>query len=105
MYLVSELITLNSKLLQTTRDDYYENIRPAIEQMESLTKLFRSNALEIRLVPLGDMIVKFQRLVRDLSKQLGKKIELVTQGTDTELDKNTIDMLSEPIIHIIRNCV
>lgn len=105
MYLVSELITLNSKLLQTTKDDYYENIRPQIEQMEGLTKLFRSNALEIRLVPLGDMVVKFQRLVRDLGKQLGKKVELVTQGTDTELDKNTIDLVSEPIIHIIRNCV
>jgi two-component system chemotaxis sensor kinase CheA len=105
MYLVSELITLNSKLLQTTKDEYYENIRPQIEQMEGLTKLFRSNALEIRLVPLGDMVVKFQRLVRDLGKQLGKKVELVTQGTDTELDKNTIDLVSEPIIHIIRNCV
>lgn len=105
MFLVSELITLNSRLLQTTKDEYYENIRPQIEQMESLTKLFRSNALEIRLVPLGDLVVKFQRLVRDLGKQLGKKIELVTQGTDTELDKNTIDLISEPIIHIIRNCV
>lgn len=105
MYLVSELITLNSKLLQSTKDKYYENIRPQIEQMEGLTKLFRSNALEIRLVPLGDMVIRFQRLVRDLGKQLGKKIELVTHGTDTELDKNTIDLISEPIIHIIRNCV
>jgi two-component system, chemotaxis family, sensor kinase CheA len=105
MYLVSELITLNSKLLQTTRDDYYESIRPQIEQMESLAKLFRANALEIRLVPLGDMVLKFQRLVRDLSKQLDKQIDFITQGTDTELDKNTIDLIAEPIIHIIRNCV
>ncbi len=105
MYLVSELITLNSKLLQKTKDEYFESIRPEVEQMEGLTKLFRSNALEIRLVPLGDMVIKFQRLVRDLGKQLGKQIELVTHGTDTELDKNTIDLISEPIIHIIRNCV
>jgi two-component system chemotaxis sensor kinase CheA len=105
MYLVSELITLNSRLLLTTRDDYYANIRPQIEQMETLAKLFRSNALEIRLVPLGDMVIKFQRLVRDLSKQLDKKIDFVTQGTDTELDKNTIDLIAEPIIHILRNCI
>jgi two-component system, chemotaxis family, sensor kinase CheA len=105
MYLVSELITLNSQLLQTTKDDYYEQIRPQIEQMESLTKLFRANALEIRLVPLGDLVVKFQRLVRDLSGQLGKKVDFVTHGTDTELDKNTIDQIAEPIIHIIRNCL
>jgi two-component system chemotaxis sensor kinase CheA len=105
MYLVSELITLNSKLLQTTRDDYYEKIRPQIEHMESLTKLFRENALEIRLVPLGDMVLKFQRLVRDLSNQLDKKINFISQGTDIELDKTTFDLISEPIIHIIRNCV
>jgi two-component system, chemotaxis family, sensor kinase CheA len=105
MYLVSELITLNSLFLQTTKDDYYEAIRPQIEQMESLVKLFRNNALEIRLVPLNDLILKFQRLVRDLSKQLGKKIEFVTQGTDIELDKNTIDLIADPIIHIIRNCI
>jgi two-component system, chemotaxis family, sensor kinase CheA len=105
MYLVSELITLNSQLLETTRDDYYADIRPQIEKMESLTKLFRTNALEIRLVPLNDMVVRFQRLIRDLSRQLNKEIDFVTQGTDTELDKNTIDLLSEPIIHIIRNCI
>lgn len=105
MYLVSELITLNSRLLQKTKDEYFESIRPEIEHMEGLTKLFRSNALEIRLVPLGDLVIRYQRLVRDLGKQLGKQIELVTHGTDTELDKNTIDLISEPIIHIIRNCV
>ena len=105
MYLVSELITLNSQLLQTTKDDYYEGIRPQIEQMESLVKLFRNNALEIRLVPLNELVVKFQRLVRDLSNQLGKKVEFVTYGTDIELDKNTIDLIAEPIIHIIRNCI
>ena len=105
MYLVSELITLNSQLLVTTKDDYYEPLRPQIEQMESLVKLFRNNALEIRLVPLNELVVKFQRLVRDLSNQLGKKIEFVTQGTDIELDKNTIDLIAEPIIHIIRNCI
>lgn len=105
MYLVSELITLNSQLLETTKDDYYEPIRSQIEQMESLVKLFRNNALEIRLVPLNELVVKFQRLVRDLSNQLGKKIEFVTHGTDIELDKSTIDLIAEPIIHILRNCI
>jgi two-component system chemotaxis sensor kinase CheA len=105
MYLVSELITLNSQLLETTKDDYYEPIRPQIEQMESLVKMFRNNALEIRLVALRELAQKFQRLVRDLSNQLGKKIDFVTHGTDIELDKNTIDLIAEPIIHIIRNCI
>ncbi len=105
MFLVSELITLNTQLLQTTKDDYYENIRPQIEKLENLSKLFRNNALEIRLVPLGDIIIKFQRLVRDLSKKTSKNIEFITVGTDTELDKNTIDLIADPMIHILRNCV
>ena len=50
-------------------------------------------------------MLKFQRLIRDLSKQLGKKVEFKTYGTETELDKNTIDQLSEPLMHIIRNCI
>jgi two-component system, chemotaxis family, sensor kinase CheA len=105
MYLVSELISLKSRLSVATRADQYEEIWPYIEQMEGLSKQFSYNALEIRLVPLNDMVTKFQRLVRDLSAQLDKKIDFVTQGTDTEFDKNTIDLISEPIIHIIRNCV
>ena len=105
MFLVSELITVNSQLSLSTRDARYDSIRPYLEKVDSLSKLFRNNTLEIRLVPLSDSVLRFQRLIRDLSKQLGKKIELVTQGTDTELDKNTIDQLNEPLMHIIRNCI
>ncbi len=105
MYLVSELITVNSQLLLFTKDNIYDPIRPYLEKVDGLSKLFRNNTLEIRLVPLSDTILRFQRLIRDLSKHLNKKIELVTHGTDTELDKNTIDQLNEPLMHIIRNCI
>jgi len=57
------------------------------------------------LVPLGDTVLRFQRLIRDLSKQLGKIVEFKTSGVDTELDKNTIDRLAEPLMHIIRNSI
>jgi two-component system chemotaxis sensor kinase CheA len=57
------------------------------------------------LVPLGDLVLRFQRLIRDLSNQLGKKVEFKTSGIETELDKNTIDQLAEPLMHIIRNCI
>lgn len=105
MYLVSELITVNSQLTLSTKNAAFDSIRPYLEKVDALSKLFRNNTLEIRLVPLSDTILRFQRLIRDLSRQLGKKIELVTQGTDTELDKNTIDQLHEPLMHIIRNCI
>ncbi len=105
MYLVSELITINSQLMLYTNGPVFESIRPYVEKVDNLSKQFRNTALEIRLVPLSDIILRFQRLIRDLSKHLKKKVELVTQGTETELDKNTIDQLSDPLMHIIRNCI
>lgn len=105
MFLVSELITVDSQLLLATHGEQFASIKPLVERVDALSKLFRNNAFEIRLVPLSDTVLRFQRLIRDLSRQLGKKIELVTQGTDTELDKNTIDQLNEPLMHIIRNCI
>ena len=105
MFLVSELITVNSQLTLSSRDHYYDSIRPYLEKVDTLAKQFRNNAIEIRLVPLGDTVLRFQRLIRDLSKQLNKQVDFVTKGTNTELDKNTIDQLAEPLMHLIRNCL
>lgn len=105
MYLVSELITLNSQFNLTTSDSKYEKIWPYTERLDNLSKQFRNNALDIRLVPLSESILRFKRLIRDLSRQLDKDVELITEGIDTEVDKGTIDQLSDPLMHIIRNCI
>jgi two-component system chemotaxis sensor kinase CheA len=105
MFLVSELITVNSQLNLTARNGSIEQMVPYLEKVDTLSKLFRNNALEIRLVPLSDTVLRFKRLIRDLSNQLGKKVDFKTFGTETELDKNTIDQLAEPMMHIIRNCI
>ncbi|HEX3007576.1 MAG TPA: chemotaxis protein CheA [Bacteroidales bacterium] len=105
MYLVSELITLNSQFNLTTTDSIFEKIRPHIEKLDNLSKQFRNNALNIRLVPLNESILRFKRLIRDLSRQLDKDVDLVTEGIDTEVDKGTIDQLNDPLMHIIRNCI
>jgi two-component system chemotaxis sensor kinase CheA len=105
MYLVSELITLNSQFNLTTTDSIFERIRPHIEKLDNLSKQFRNNALNIRLVPLSESILRFKRLIRDLSRQLDKDVDLVTEGIDTEVDKGTIDQLNDPLMHIIRNCI
>jgi two-component system chemotaxis sensor kinase CheA len=103
MYLVSELITIDSHLNMAIDSKEFELIKNCTEKLDNLSKQFRNNALEIRLVPLADIILRFQRLIRDLSKQLNKKVALVTHGMETELDKSTIDNLYEPLMHIIRN--
>lgn len=103
MYLVSELITTNSQLILSTKSSKYQDIRQYLEKIDTLSKSFRNNALDIRLVPLNDLVIRFKRLIRDISNSLGKNIDFETQGTETELDKSTIDILAEPIMHLIRN--
>jgi len=103
MYLVSELITTNSQIALMTQSSEFEPIRMQIEKLDVLSKQFRNNALEIRLIPIRDVVPKFQRMIRDMSRQLGKEVEFVTEGMETELDKSSIDIIVEPLLHIIRN--
>jgi two-component system chemotaxis sensor kinase CheA len=105
MHLVSQLITLNTKFdgAITTKDEELQS--DYLEELSLLAKNFRDSALDLRLVPLSDLALRFQRLIRDLAKSLDKKIEFVTEGIDNELDKNTIDGIAEPIMHLIRNCI
>ena len=74
-HLVSELVTTNSELSLAIQTNQLNKIAQAGEKIEKLSKLFRENALDIRLVPVRDMLVRFKRLVRDLSMHLGKKID------------------------------
>ncbi len=105
MYLVSEFITTSSQLNLSSKEKGFESIRPQIEKLDRLSKQFRNNALEIRLIPIRDMVPKFNRLVRDISNNLGKEIEFITEGMETELDKSSIDMVAEPLVHILRNAL
>jgi two-component system chemotaxis sensor kinase CheA len=105
MYLVSEMVILKSELQNAGEKQDLVLIQTKIDKVEKLTKQLRDVTLSIRLVQLRELTVKFKRLIRDLSKDLGKKIELVTQGEDVELDKNMIDMLADPLMHLIRNCI
>jgi two-component system chemotaxis sensor kinase CheA len=103
MYLVSELVTSKSELLIGIQRHDDEKLLSAAEKIDKLSKLFSDNALDIRLVSLQEMLDKFKRLIRDLAKQLGKNIDFVIVGEDTELDKTIIDAIGEPIMHLIRN--
>ena len=73
--------------------------------MERLTAELRDNTLNIRMLPIGSTFGRFRRLIRDLSQELGKEIEMTTEGEDTELDKTVIERLNDPLVHLIRNCI
>jgi len=105
MFLVSELVTTKSELMLSIELKNEERIIESAQKVDKLSKLLRDNALSIRLISLHELTMRFNRLVRDLSNALGKKVDFVTHGEDIELDKNIIDNISEPIMHLIRNCI
>ncbi|MCP4103930.1 MAG: chemotaxis protein CheA [Desulfobacteraceae bacterium] len=76
-----------------------------VEILERLTDELRDCALNMRMVPIGTIFGKFRRLVRDLSAELGKEIDLVTEGAETELDKTVIERLNDPLVHLVRNSI
>jgi two-component system, chemotaxis family, sensor kinase CheA len=109
--LVGELVTLQARLSQFTNDSYGSSGKSAAEleiiseTLERLTSELRDTTMNVRMVPIGETFNSFNRLVRDLSNELSKEIRLETYGTETELDKNIIDALKDPLVHIIRNSV
>jgi two-component system chemotaxis sensor kinase CheA len=103
--LVGEMVTVQAHLSQVSFAGGDATFIAISEEVERLTNELRDTALNIRMLPIGSTFSKFKRLVRDLSSELGKEIEMETFGADTELDKTVIEKLNDPLVHIIRNCI
>ena len=101
--LVGELVTVQASLSQKAGLADDAELLSIAEQVERLTADLRDNTMSIRMLPIGTTFSKFKRLVRDLSNELGKKVNLTTEGEETELDKTVIERLNDPMVHIIRN--
>lgn len=105
MNLVSELVTLQARLSRHSQQYNDDDLTALTENLSSLSKQLRETAFSISLIPFGSITTRFQRLVRDLSDSLGKKITLVVEGQNTELDKTMVEGIADPLMHIIRNCI
>jgi two-component system, chemotaxis family, sensor kinase CheA len=103
--LVGELVTVQARLSQISLNSTEAEVVSVAEEVERLTWSLRDSALNMRMLPIGTTFSKFKRLVRDLSKELGKEVELTTEGGETEIDKTVIEKLNDPLIHIIRNSI
>ncbi len=106
--LVGELVIAKERLLKDAvelREFQELNIFNTIEEVERLSDDLRDCALEMRMLPIGGVFGKYRRVVRDLSMELGKEIRLITEGGETELDKNIIERLNDPLVHLIRNSI
>jgi two-component system chemotaxis sensor kinase CheA len=103
MNLVSELITAQSRLDQVSLGLKSQELTQVTETFEKLNRQLRDNAFDMSLIPIQSLVVRFKRLIHDLSLLLDKEVVFITEGMETELDKNIIEKLIEPLLHIIRN--
>jgi two-component system chemotaxis sensor kinase CheA len=102
---VGELVIAQARLTQIAALSSDGNLKTIAEELERLSSGLRDTTMGIRMVPIGTLFSRFRRLVHDLSRDLGKDIDFITTGEDTELDKTMIERLADPLVHLIRNSV
>lgn len=102
---VGELVIGRSRLLEkaSTRDDI--ELQEISALIDKLTSDIQSKVLGIRMIPLDAVMSRFPRMVRDISKNEGKEVELLVEGGSIELDRTVVDRITEPMMHLLRNCV
>ncbi|MGB7731232.1 MAG: chemotaxis protein CheA [Candidatus Acidiferrum sp.] len=105
MNLVSELVLLHNRLLQIAAEANERNLNSTVHGLNYVTSELRKNVMKTRMQPVSQLFDKLPRIVRDVSKEMGKKIRLETQGGNTELDKTLLEAIKDPVTHILRNCV
>jgi two-component system chemotaxis sensor kinase CheA len=105
MNLVSELIIIKTRLEGAGSDKTDQDMGEAVEYLERITTNLHDAVMKVRMVPIERVFNRFPRMVRDLSKELGKDINLLMSGEETELDRTVIDEIGDPLIHLIRNSI
>ncbi len=113
MTLVSELVLTRNQLLQivrsagdggeATRDGREASLATPLQRLSQLTSDLQEGVMKTRMQPIGSAWNTLPRLVRDLARDLGKTIELVTRGAETELDRQVLELIKDPLTHMIRN--
>lgn len=113
MNLVGELVTDRNRLYQVRAqmttggnvDDLIDYLGDAISHLSGITDQLQDEIMRARMVPVSQVFNKFPRLVRALARELGKQVDLVIEGQDTELDRSVIELIGDPLVHLIRNAV
>ena len=105
MNLVSELVTTQASLSLYAENQHNPELTTIAENIEKISRQLRDNTFEICLIPIETIMIRFKRLIRDLSQELHKEIQFVAEGTETELDKSIIEGLTDPLMHIFRNSI
>jgi two-component system chemotaxis sensor kinase CheA len=103
MALAGELVLVRNQAMRST-DPGDAPFRRLLRRLDSVTNELQDAALRMRTQPVGTLFDRFPRVVRDLARQLGKQIEVEIKGAEVELDKTILELLADPLTHLIRNC-
>lgn len=103
--LVGELVINKTRLEQIGLTHRLTDLVETIEQMDRVTTDLQTVVMKVRMVPVGQVFNRFPRMVRDLSRELNKEINLIIQGEETELDRTVIDEIGDPLVHLLRNSI
>lgn len=103
MNLVGELIITKTRLEGTDITEKPQEYHETLEYLERITTNLNDAVMKVRMVPIETVFNRFPRMIRDIAKDLGKEIELVMSGEETELDRTVIDEIGDPLIHLLRN--
>lgn len=102
---VGELVIASAGVDVLARETRHTRLQEAVGALMQLIDGIQSGALQLRMVPIGETFSRFQRVVRDVSQELGKKIQLDIVGGDTELDKAMVERIGDPLMHLVRNAM
>ncbi|GGC34969.1 hypothetical protein GCM10011504_11700 [Siccirubricoccus deserti] len=103
MMLVSELVLTRNQLLQLARNQTDSAFAVPLQRLSHITSDLQEGVMKTRMQPIGNAWAKLPRLVRDLSVELGKKIDLEMRGAETELDRQVLELIKDPLTHMVRN--
>ncbi|MFT3858503.1 MAG: chemotaxis protein CheA [Aquabacterium sp.] len=101
--LVGELVIASSGAQLVAQQEGSSTFAEAALRIRTLVESARDGALALRMVPIGETFARFHRVVRDVSKQLGKQVDLQITGAETELDKSMVEVIADPLMHLVRN--
>ncbi len=103
MTMVSELVLTRNQLLEIVRKHEESEFKTPLQRLSNVTAELQEGVMKTRMQPIGNAWQKLPRIVRDLSNELGKKIELEMHGAETELDRQVLDLIKDPLTHMVRN--
>jgi two-component system chemotaxis sensor kinase CheA len=103
MTMVSELVLTRNQLLEIARRNEDTEFKVPLQRLSNVTAELQEGVMKTRMQPIGNAWQKLPRIVRDLATELGKQIELEMHGADTELDRQVLDLIKDPLTHMVRN--